>query len=659
MIHRCTSFWLRILLMVIVSLIFSLFRDTTCQAAEEPIVVKVGVYESNGFIALNENDEMTGYGATFMEALEEYANIRYEYIRLTWSQCMEALLNGDIDIVTDARRTSEREEDYDFSIQSIGQIQAAIFVPANRNDIYFNDYSAMSRLRVGFEKDALNLTRYKEFANQHGITVDTVTYPSIRELRAALENGEIDAFGGDTHMFTDDLKVISIYNTSPNYIMSKKGSPIMKRLNMAIEEMYTQNPDMIAEQYSYIVERQIYGNILLTRNEADYIKKNPVLRVATYPNRKPACWLDEETGTFKGIAIDMMEKLSENTGFQFEYIPVQEGGTANEMLSRGEADIAMPSIPLAYYEGEFPITVTKPLFTLSVALAFKDESRLAQDGDMTIAVSNSNVGIRTMLADYFKHADFQGYKTTQDCIEAVKKGDADAYGNAMYELEYQLKSPRNEKLRIAYSYSCPIDYCLAVRKDAPEELSHILNSGIALISQEEADRITRYHSTFLQYDKTLKDRLYENHMLLTGIGVLFIFLIVAWIWYSRIQKHALAAIALKNKEAERSAAEARQANAAKSDFLARMSHDMRTPMNGILGLVELHRDKEMPEEIRDALQKISSEGRFLLSLINDTLDMSKIENNQLSLNLQTADAETVIEEIKLLNFPTSITDGNA
>ena len=127
-------------------------------SAEAPLTVRVGVYESNGFIALNENEEMTGYGANFMTTLAEYANIRYEYVHLTWSGCMSGLLDGSIDIVTDARKTAERDELYDFSIQCIGQIQGAVFVPKDMADIYFNDYNELGKLVVGFEEDALNKT---------------------------------------------------------------------------------------------------------------------------------------------------------------------------------------------------------------------------------------------------------------------------------------------------------------------------------------------------------------------------------------------------------------------------------------------------------------------------------------------------------------------
>ena len=611
---------------------------------EEPQLVRVGVFESNGFIALDANDEATGYGAKFMNLLAQYAHVRYEYVRMTWNECLQALLSGEIDIVMDARKTVERDEFYEFSVQCIGQIQGAIFVPKEMEDIYFNDYEAMSKLRIGFEVGAQNKWLYEAFAQEHGFSAFTMEYPSFSDLRLALQRGEIDAFGSDAHMYTDDLKVISIYNTDPNYIMARKNSDLMHRLNLAIEEMYIRNPEMIAEQYGYLAARQVYGTILLTREEALYIEQHPVIRVGTYTDRKPASWYDEETGTFKGIAIDMMEQLSKNTGLRFEYVPVDEGVPAVTMLQQDIIDLAMPTVSKEYYNGEIPVRITNPLYTLSVAMAFKDESRLSAGKSFSVAVAKSNEGVREMLDVYFDDLKFLRCDTTQDCIDAVRAGAVDAYGNAMYELEYRLKNPRNDDLRIAYSYTCPIDYCISMRQDAPDELFNILNSGISLISQKEKDRIIRYHSTFLQYDRNFTDRLYENRYLLLVVLAVFVCLAVGWLLYFMMQKRTLAAIERKSDEARRAAEDAKRANAAKSDFLARMSHDMRTPMNGILGLAELSKDMEMSEQARATVGKISSEGRFLLSLINDTLDMSKIESDKLKLNMQVVDSRIVVDE---------------
>ena len=457
-------------LVTLIIIVLSWIPTTSAMAQEQPLTVRVGVYESNGFIALNESNEMTGYGADFMRLLADYGNIRYEYVKLSWSDCLQGLRDGTIDIVTDARRSPERDKEFDFSTQCIGQIQAAIFVPEDAEDIYFNDYPRMSQLLIGFEKDALNLPLYEEYAALHGFQTHTVEYETTSDLMVALKRGEIDAIGGDVHIKNDGLKVISVYHTDPNYIMAKKGSPIMRRINLAVSQMYADDMDLISGLFTGITSRQMYGKILFTREEAQYIKEHPTLRVAVYQDRKPASWYDSKSGTYHGIAIDVMDQLSDITGIQFEYVPLETEGHSTNVLTDESIDLVLSTISKDYYVGEIPARITYPLYSLSVALAYCDETHLSENGSMNVALTTSNDGIKTMLSNYYPNMSFTRFETVQECIDAVRSGQADAYGNAMYELEYCLKNPRNNDLKIAYSFSCPIDFCIGMRMDTPDEL---------------------------------------------------------------------------------------------------------------------------------------------------------------------------------------------
>ncbi len=604
---------------------------------ETPATVRVGVFKGNGFIGLNENGEMTGVGASFMKQLAQYAHVQYEFVYLTWDECLHALLDGTIDIVTDARRTEEREQLYDFSAQNIGQMQAAIFIPKDRTDVYFNDYAALRDLRVGFQIGSVDRAGYEKWAKNRGFRATTVGYPDVADMILAMEQGEIDAFGSDMYSYEEDLKVAAIFNTAPNYMMAKKGSSIMRRLDIAMAEMLADNPSMLSDEARYLVDRQAFGDMLLTREQAQYIKRHPVLCVAAFPDHKPSSWYDEREQRFKGIAIDMMERLSSVIGIDFAYVPISEDMPIQTLLESGKADLAMPAISAAYQQPGQEQRVTEPLYSTPVAIAIAQEGKNIDDEDFSVAIVSSNQGVMSMLSHYYPHVQIKAYDTTEQCIAAVKRGEADAYANALYELAYHMKRPRNEKLRITYLYNCSIDYCIAVREDAPKELHHVLNSGIEMISKDEADRIIRDYDMGLQYERNLIDVLYANRYRLTLGGFILLLLALSWSWHSRVQKRSMAAI---EKEKE----EARSANAAKSEFLARMSHDMRTPMNGILGLAKLSEDMEMSQEARNTIQRISASGQFLLSLINDTLEMSKIESGQLKLSESIVDSKALIEE---------------
>ena len=110
-------------------------------------------------------------------------------------------------------------------------------------------------------------------------------------------------------------------------------------------------------------------------------------------------------------------------------------------------------------------------------------------------------------------------------------------------------------------------------------------------------------------------------------------------------------ISIKNEELEETAARAESAAHAKTEFLSRMSHDIRTPMNAIIGLTHLAEDEENIDVIKEYLGKIDSASDFLLGLINDILDMSKIENGDLKLSEDTFTRYDFIKSINTVIKP--------
>lgn len=112
------------------------------------------------------------------------------------------------------------------------------------------------------------------------------------------------------------------------------------------------------------------------------------------------------------------------------------------------------------------------------------------------------------------------------------------------------------------------------------------------------------------------------------------------------------------RELESALAQAEEANRAKSEFLSNMSHDIRTPMNAIMGMTALavaHLDER--ERVADCLKKISVSSRHLLSLINDVLDMSKIESSKITLNQGVVSLAGVVEQLSAIMAPQARASG--
>ncbi len=126
---------------------------------------------------------------------------------------------------------------------------------------------------------------------------------------------------------------------------------------------------------------------------------------------------------------------------------------------------------------------------------------------------------------------------------------------------------------------------------------------------------------------------------LAGSGLIMITLLIIFFLYFRMSQRQLTALQEARKKAD-------NANHAKSEFLSNMSHDIRTPMNAIVGMTAIaSANLERTEQVRDCLQKITFSSKHLLGLINDVLDMSKIESGKLTLNLEQISLRETIESI--------------
>ena len=384
----------------------------------------------------------------------------------------------------------------------------------------------------------------------------------------------------------------------------------------------------------------------------NWLKTHGPIRVGYIEDYLPFCASDPETGELTGALrsfLDLAAHSVSKAEFNFTAIPYPTIKDALNALQNGETDCVFP-INLSIYDGEMlNISVTTPFIDTEVYAAIRKSDHLTSfaDSDLTVAVSEGNYSVNTFLNDYFPDMNILYCPNEADSFRAVSEGSADGTLFSNYRLTQTEKYRKQYKLT-SMPTGKTMSFSFAIRH-TDGELYHIMNKVSWLVSGASVD------SAILSYSWpdekfSLLEFLGENplYVILSIFTVAFI-IILFMIHRSNRMKRELEERIRLQEALDTALSEAESANKAKSVFLSNMSHDIRTPMNAIMGftdLAESHIDNK--EQVRDYLDKISVSSHHLLSLINDVLDMSLIESGKMTLNETEVHLPELIHELRVI-----------
>ena len=263
------------------------------------------------------------------------------------------------------------------------------------------------------------------------------------------------------------------------------------------------------------------------------------------------------------------------------------------------------------------------------------ESGYPEQG-LTGGVMEGRVMPEGIVADEVRY-----YSDTAKALADVNRGKIDFYYGLAFNLEYIIQQHNFTNVMQVNLINDSLEMGFALAKPADASLLSILNKAINSLTDEQKAVITSRNIISIGNTRlSLSSILYGNPTLAISVVSVFLLLILATvIIISRARLHA----AVMRGELEKAEAESR----AKSDFLSKMSHEIRTPMNAIVGLTDLTGMMEgLPEKARENLSKIKSSSRYLLELINDILDMSRIENGKMDMAAEPFSLGGVLNEIE-------------
>lgn len=630
---------------------------------EDAETIKVGWYEDSYHIT-GEEGERSGYGYEYEQAVAAYTGWKYEYVKDGWNELLEMLQQGEIDLMGAISYTEERAQTVLFSELPMGEERYYLYANLSDTDISASDLSTLNGKRIAMLEQSVQTTQFMEWEESHRVATQHIYVEGFEQARQMVKDGELDGvISTETPAWVEvGMSAVAITGGSEIYYAINKNRPELKEeLDNAMRKMESDKPFYADELYQRYLSA--VASPILSSDEQEWLEQHGKIRIGYLKADPGISSVDPETHEPVGVLQDYVQFAAdclENQKLEFELEGFDSAEEQLEALKNGEIDLIfhMSRNPYAGEQNGFALSNT----VLSVNMAaVTAQDYFDETAENRVAVKKGDTLLKWYLSYNYSGWKIVEYSTGKEAEKAVRTGEADCLvaepGQATeYMEDYKLHS---------VSLTQANNVSFAVNRGNTELLS-ILNKTLKAVSASMlTGALSMYESTLKKV--TVVDFIKENLLVIAAV-FLILFAAVVLIILSFLTKARKAETKAKeaaaqslelnkklqesHRELETALLHAESANAAKTTFLNNMSHDIRTPMNAIIGFTSLaasHVDNK--EKVKEYLSKISTSSEHLLSLINDILDMSRIESGKVQITENPLHLPELLHDIRTIVQP--------
>ena len=616
---------------------------------QEQKIIRVGSFEDT-FDYVDENGVRRGYGYELMQALGGYTGWKFEYVKCDWSNCFDKLENGEIDIMGDISYTDERAEKMLFSKEPMGEEKYILYADLSNMDITTSDFKSLDGKRVGVLLGTEPEIMLTEWENKNGIHTEHVNVYNNDDVEKKLANQEIDCFVSLEESIWSEQGISSVTTIGKSgiyFAINKERSDIKTELDWAMRQLDQDSPFFKSDLYKKYFSLD-YSQIL-TGEEKSWMEEHGGIKIGFLSNDPAIFSLDEETGKLSGALpeyISYAKDCLKNQTLEFDMRSYDSYDEMLQALQEHEIDMIFYASRNPDFAEENGYALTNTAWTYSL-MAVTDEKYFNENEAHTIAVPKGKEAIKQHIIFNYPQWKVVECDSFADAADMVLNETADCF---LMGTSQALKYDNAQDFK-SIPLTKTMEACFAVRNGEGILLS-ILNKTLKTMP---SDMLT---STLAIYDSTADkvtfyDFVKDNMLAFLVTAGFFVFSIIVIILVllrkarmaENVAKLAADDTQKLNDKLEIALKKAENASLAKTNFLNNMSHDIRTPMNVILGYNQLMQESLTDPKLLDYQKKIEQSGKLLLSIINNVLDMARIESGKMEIDENVERMGDILEEI--------------
>lgn len=586
------------------------------ETSSETKTVRVGYFPSPNFQEGGADEHKRGAGYEYLQKIASLTGWNYEYVYASFGECLEMLENGEIDLMGDVSYTLDRSRRMRFSAYPQGSEEFCLFTNRKHEALAQGGYSALEGCRIGVDSGTYSEMLLGQWLETKRIHATIVPYADDQELTQALSDGTVDAIvAPGLVMDSDAISITSIGGGDYYFVVTPKRIDLLSELNAALAEINTSDSNYsrnLVVQY----ENKSIRNFVLNRQEKKWLEAHQnTIRVGYFEDKFP--FSGTRDGELSGILKTVLDTIKQQYGITITTQPYRSTDEMRAALEKDEIDLAGPVIRDLDVLERLGAVSTDAIYELTPVVIYKD--RGFDEPSPVVATTNSSLYSDYIVRISSPDLTTRKYDSIEDCLQAILDGEADVTLIASARINGLKDNPLMKKLSYAEIADRQKLVMITMKDDrrvativnkAIEQSASLLNGAVLAENAVTNDQVTLHE--FIQAN--------AGTVVIIAAAIIGVLLLL------------LSRLMIGQRKLEAALAEAREANAAnvaKTTFLNSMSHDIRTPMNAIIGFTNIALSMSPEEKTRNCLEKIMQSSDYLMSLINDVLDISRIESGKI------------------------------